>query len=148
MNNQLLTMKMYAPPLRSGLVHRLRLLEKMNMGLQHGKRLTLITAPAGYGKTTLTLEWLASLDQPYGWLSLDRADNHRFQFLTYLIAALGQVDEKVEQALEPMIQGHIEQDEATRVHYLLMAMVNEIAKVQTSFILVLDDYHTITDLTA
>src|SRR5688572_26030404 len=104
MDNQLLTMKLYAPPLRPGLVHRLRLLQKMGTGLQDGKRLTLITAPAGYGKTTLALEWLASLDRPYGWLSLDRADNHPFQFLTYLIAALGQVDEKVGKTLESILQ--------------------------------------------
>ncbi|HSL45408.1 MAG TPA: LuxR C-terminal-related transcriptional regulator [Anaerolineales bacterium] len=146
MDNQLLTMKLYAPPLRPGLVHRLRLLQKMGSGLLDGKQLTLITAPAGYGKTTLALEWLASLDQAYSWLSLDRADNHPLQFLTYLIAALGKVDEKVEQALEPFLQARHGQDEAARVHSLLTALVNQLAKIQTPFILVLDDYHTITDL--
>lgn len=146
MDNQLLTMKLYAPPLRPGLVHRLRLLEKMNMGLQDGKRLTLITAPAGYGKTTIALEWLANLDRTYSWLSLDRADNHPYQFLTYLIAALGQVDEKVRQVLESILKEQTEQDEATRVHSLLTALVNQLAKIQTPLILVLDDYHTITDL--
>lgn len=147
MENQLLTMKLYAPPLRSGLVHRLRLLEKMSLGLQEDGRLTLITAPAGYGKTTLALEWLASLDQPYAWLSLDRADNHSFQFLTYLIAALEQVDEKVGQILEAILKEQTEQDETARLHSLLTAFVNQLANIQTPFTLVLDDYHTITDLT-
>jgi LuxR family maltose regulon positive regulatory protein len=146
MGNQLLTMKLYAPPLRPGLVHRLRLLEKMSLGLQEGKRLTLITAPAGYGKTTLALEWLASLDQAHSWLSLDRTDNHPLQFLTYLVAALGKVEETVKQELEPFLRAQTEQDEAARVHSLLLALVNQLAKIQTSFILVLDDYHTITDL--
>ncbi|MGZ9226030.1 MAG: LuxR C-terminal-related transcriptional regulator [Anaerolineales bacterium] len=119
----------------------------MNLGLQEGGRLTLITAPAGYGKTTLALEWLASLDQPYGWLSLDRADNHPFQFLTYLIAALGQVDEKVGQVLASILEEQSEGDEATRVQSLLLAMLNQLARMQAPFTLVLDDYHTITDLT-
>jgi LuxR family maltose regulon positive regulatory protein len=147
MDNQLLTMKLYAPPLRLGLVHRMRLLEKMNIGLQAGKRLTLITAPAGYGKTTLALEWLVNLNRTYSWLSLDHTDNYPYQFLTYLIAALGKVDEKVEQILESIVQEQTEQDESTRVHSLLTALVNQLTRIQTPFTLVLDDYHTITDLT-
>ena len=147
MDNQLLTMKLYAPPLRPGLVHRTRLLQKMDMGLQEGKRLTLITAPAGSGKTTLALEWLANLDRAYSWLSLDRADNHLFQFLTYLFAALRQVDEKVGQALESFLRAQTEQDEAIRVQSLLMLLVNQLARMESPFALVLDDYHTITDLT-
>src|SRR5215208_3827815 len=133
MDNQLLTMKLYAPPLRPGLVHRLRLLEKMSMGLQNGKRLTIITAPAGYGKTTLALEWLASFNQAYSWLSLDRADNQPLQFLTYLIAALRKVDEKVGQALERFLQARTEQDEAARVHSFLTELVNQVARIQTPF---------------
>src|SRR5688500_3398417 len=128
MDNQLLTMKLYAPPLRPGLVHRLRLLEKMSLGLQEGKRLTIITAPAGYGKTTLALEWLASLDQALSWLSLDRTENHPLQILTYLVAALGKVEETVKQELEPFLRAQTEQDEAARVHSLLLALVNQLAK--------------------
>ena len=146
MDKQLLTMKLYAPPLRSGLVHRLRLLQKMNAGLQEGRSLTLITAPAGYGKTTLTLEWLTHLDRAYGWLSLDRTDNHPLQFLTYLIAAMREVDENMGTILESILEQQAHQDEATRVQSVLTALVNQLAKVETPFTLVLDDYHTITDL--
>ena len=146
MDKQLLTMKLYAPPLRPGLVHRLRLLQKMNVGLQEGRSLTLITAPAGYGKTTLALEWLTHLDRAYGWLSLDRADNHPLQFLTYLIAALGDVDENMRAILESILEQQVHQDETTRVQSVLTALVNQLAKVETPFTLVLDDYHAITDL--
>jgi LuxR family transcriptional regulator, maltose regulon positive regulatory protein len=146
MDKQLLTMKLYAPPLRPGLVHRLRLLRKMNAGLQEGRSLTLITAPAGYGKTTLALEWLTHLDRAYSWLSLDRTDNHPLQFLTYLIAALRDVDEKMGAILESILEHQVHEDEATRVQSVLMVLVNQLAKTETPFTLVLDDYHTITDL--
>jgi LuxR family maltose regulon positive regulatory protein len=93
----LLFTKLYIPPPRSKIVLRPRLIERLNEGLQ--RKLTLISAPAGFGKTTLVCEWIATLTpgpSPSGrgegvraaWLSLDEGDNDPARFLTYLVAAL------------------------------------------------------------
>src|SRR5438445_7374319 len=80
----ILATKLYIPPLRPNVVSRPRLLERLNEGL-HGK-LTLISAPAGFGKTTLVSEWLAGGPRPVAWLSLDEGENDPARFLTYLVA--------------------------------------------------------------
>ncbi|MCJ7660769.1 MAG: hypothetical protein MUO67_16590, partial [Anaerolineales bacterium] len=95
---QLLTTKLYIPPPRPDLVQRPCLIERLNLGLS-GK-LTLVSAPAGFGKTTLVSEWVDNLrvdstkanqiDNKIAWLSLDESDNDRVRFLTYFIAALNQ----------------------------------------------------------
>jgi LuxR family maltose regulon positive regulatory protein len=82
----MLATKLYIPPPRSKIVLRPRLIERLNEGL-HGK-LTLISAPAGFGKTTLVSEWVASCGRPVAWLSLDEGDNDSARFLTYLVDAL------------------------------------------------------------
>jgi LuxR family maltose regulon positive regulatory protein len=89
----LLRTKLYSPTLRPDLVPRQRLLDRLDAGLWSGasfaRKLTLISAPAGFGKTTLVAEWIADLGQSsMSWLSLDDADNNPTRFLTYLIAAL------------------------------------------------------------
>ena len=73
MSPELLSTKLFTPPVRKNLVPRPRLIERMNEGLE-GK-LTLISAPAGFGKTTLVSEWIASCGRPVAWLSLDEGDN-------------------------------------------------------------------------
>jgi LuxR family transcriptional regulator, maltose regulon positive regulatory protein len=82
----LLTTKLYIPPTRPELVSRPRLIERLNMGLH--RKLTLISAPAGFGKTTLVCEWVTGCNRPAAWLSLDAGDNDPNRFLTYLVAAL------------------------------------------------------------
>src|SRR5919109_1113813 len=86
MSTPVLTTKLYIPPARPNVVRRSRLVERLNGGLQ-GK-LTLISAPAGFGKTTLLSEWLARCGRPVAWLSLDEGDSDPTRFLTYLVAAL------------------------------------------------------------
>jgi len=98
MPEPLLRTKLYAPPLRPNLVSRLRLIDQINQGLQLGRRLTLVSAPAGFGKTTLVSEWVASgrafgkgpvaRDVLVAWLSLDEEDNDSALFLAYLVSAL------------------------------------------------------------
>src|SRR5512135_3297457 len=95
MPTTLLATKLYIPPYRPDLVSRPRLLRKLNDSLAPGRKLTLISAPPGFGKTTLVLEWLhltqSAKDAPIhkvSWLSLDKGDNDLPVFLTYLIAAL------------------------------------------------------------
>src|SRR3989304_4674260 len=84
----ILATKLYIPPSRPKIVLRPRLIERLNEGLSSGCKLTLISASAGFGKTTLVSEWVASCGQPVAWLSLDEGDNDPTRFLTYLIAAL------------------------------------------------------------
>jgi LuxR family maltose regulon positive regulatory protein len=82
----ILQTKLYIPPIRPGLVSRPRLIERLNAGLQ--RKLTLVSAPAGFGKSTLVSEWVIGCPQSAAWLSLDDGDNDPACFLVYLIAAL------------------------------------------------------------
>src|SRR6185436_1355357 len=86
MSMPLLATKLYLPPPRSNAVLRPRLIERLNQGLH--RKLTLISAPAGFGKTTLLSAWVTGCDRPTAWLSLDARDNDLTRFLTYLVAAL------------------------------------------------------------
>ena len=91
MPTQLLTSKLFIPPLRHSLVPRPRLVQLLNEGLYTKRKLTLISAPAGFGKTTLVVDWLKQIDTPAAWLSLDEANNDLPRFLAYLTAAFQQV---------------------------------------------------------
>ncbi len=84
----ILATKLYRPPSRPKVVLRPRLVERLNEGLAAGHRLTLVSAPAGFGKTTLVSEWVAGCGRPAAWLSLDEGDSDPSRFLTYLVAAL------------------------------------------------------------
>ena len=89
MVNQLLTTKLYIPQAHPNLVSRLRLSECLEEGM--GRKLTLISAPAGFGKTTLLSEWRMlhlSSEWPLAWVSLDEGDNDPARFLSYFVAAL------------------------------------------------------------
>ncbi|HEV2580613.1 MAG TPA: transcriptional regulator, partial [Ktedonobacteraceae bacterium] len=81
-----LATKLYIPRHRPNVVSRPRLIERLNESLH--RNLTLISAPAGFGKTTLVSEWLAGGHRPAAWLSLDEGENDPARFLTYLVAAL------------------------------------------------------------
>src|SRR6185295_14787094 len=86
MSTPLLATKLYIPPPRPNVVLRPRLSERLNQGLH--RKLTLISAPAGFGKTTLASTWVAGCGRPVAWLSLDEGDSDPTRFLTYLVAAL------------------------------------------------------------
>ena len=149
MPDQLLAVKLYTPPLRPGQVDRARLLEKLNQGLEQGHRLTLVSAPAGYGKTTLIIPWTLSLGRKVTWLSLERSDNHLVQFLAYLIAALQQVDAGIGLTLQAALENTNRPEGEMGADGLLSqlpSLMNDIAAVPVPFVLVLDDYHAITDL--
>src|SRR5690349_19251147 len=83
---QILATKLYIPAPRPNVVLRPRLSEQLNAGLH--RKLTLVSAPAGFGKTTLLSAWVAGCKRPTAWLSLDEGDNDTTRFLTYLVAAL------------------------------------------------------------
>jgi LuxR family maltose regulon positive regulatory protein len=137
----LLTSKLYIPPLRSNLVPRPRLLQLLNEGLSTRHKLTLVSAPAGFGKTTLILAWLKEIDHPAAWLSLDEADNDLLRFLTYLAAALQMVDEGIGAPLLSAIQS----PQLPAIEKVLIALLNEIALGKDLLILVLDDYHLLSE---
>ncbi|HEX9091247.1 MAG TPA: AAA family ATPase, partial [Anaerolineales bacterium] len=127
-------------------VARKHLLDYINAGfLQAGKfsrKLTLVSAPAGYGKTTLVAEWLHRLEQPVGWLSLDEADNDPSRFLAYLIAALQSARPGVGASAQAMMQS----PQPPPAEISLTLLVNEIGTLSGSLILVLDDYHAISNI--
>jgi LuxR family maltose regulon positive regulatory protein len=100
--SSLLSTKFYVPPVRSTLISRPRLLERLTHGL--GGPLTLISAPAGYGKTTLVSSWLKEKKIPFAWISLDSGDNDPIRFLQYLIAAMAPFAPDVEAEAPGMLQ--------------------------------------------
>src|SRR5579859_6770042 len=86
MSTPILATKLYIPPPRPRAVPRPRLIERLNEGLNRAPSVTIISAPAGFGKTTLVSEWVNQ--KKVAWLSLDAGDNDPMRFLAYLVAAL------------------------------------------------------------
>src|SRR4030042_4084541 len=139
MSTPILATKLYIPPPRSKIVLRPRLIERLNEGLSSGHKLTLISAPAGFGKTTLVSEWVAGCGRPVPWLSLDEGDNDPTRFLTYLVASLQTVTANIgERVLSVLLSPQPPPTES-----ILTALLNEITTIPENFVLVLDDYHLI-----
>jgi LuxR family transcriptional regulator, maltose regulon positive regulatory protein len=139
MATQILATKLYIPPPRPKTVFRPRLIGRLNEGLAIGCKLTLISAPAGFGKTTLLSEWVAGCGRPVAWLALDEGDNDRSRFLTYLIAALETIAPNIGKGGLAAIQS----PETSQTEAILTALINEIATIPENFVLVLDDYHVL-----
>lgn len=137
MSGDLLQTKLYMSRPRPSLVPRPRLIARLNQGL-HGK-LTLISAPAGFGKTTLVTEWIAAGERPSAWLSLDEGDNDPARFLQYLVAALRTVAPEVDKTAAAALQS----PQLPPAQVILTPLINEIVAVPDPFILVLDDYHEV-----
>src|SRR5260221_83743 len=129
--------KLYPPGLRPTGVSRPRLLERLNEGLH--RNLTLISAPAGFGKTTLVSEWVEGIERPTAWLSLDEGENDPARFLAYLVAALQTISANIGEGVLGMLQS----SQAPPSEAILTALLNEITTLPDHFVLVLDDYHVI-----
>src|SRR5450759_52267 len=137
-----LATKLYIPPPRPKMVLRPRLIERLNEGL-HGK-LTLISAAAGFGKTTLVSKWVAGGERlepkvRVAWLSLDEGDNDPTRFLAYLVAALQTIVANIGEGMLGVLQA----PQPPSIESILTTLLNEIATIPDNFILVLDDYHAI-----
>jgi LuxR family maltose regulon positive regulatory protein len=171
MSTPILATKLYIPPPRSKVVPRPRLIERLDEGLPAGRKLTLISAPAGFGKTTLVGEWLAGLwhrpphrpdglpggqvgGRPAAWLSLDEGDNDLTRFLAYLVAALQTLAVPHRDATQSEAEGiapnigagvlaALQSPQPPPIELMLTALLNEITTIPDSFVLVLDDYHVI-----
>jgi LuxR family maltose regulon positive regulatory protein len=135
MSVPILATKLYIPPPRPKVVLRPRLIERLNEGL-HGK-LTLISAAAGFGKTTLVSEWVARCQRPAAWLSLDEGDSDPIRFLTYLVAALQTIMANIGEG----VLGVLQAPQPPPIESILVTLLNEIATIPDNFVLVLDDYH-------
>ncbi len=157
----LLTTKLHIPQLRANLVPRPRLLERLNAGLDC--KLTLISAPAGFGKTTLLAHWIHHCVEeqrsggaeeqtappaplhprppaPVAWLSLDEGDNDPARFLAYCVAALRTVHPELSETVWPLLGAH----QPPPLEAILTDLINDLADSPQSLVLVLDDYHVIT----
>ena len=139
MDTTLLVTKLYIPQVRARLVNREHLLEKLQEGLQRGCQLTLIAAPAGYGKTTLIAEWIRDQNLPAAWVTLDEGDNDGVRFLNYLVAGLQAVQSGLAQPVLNLLQS----PQPPRRETLLALLINELSTVSGRFLIVFDDYHLI-----
>lgn len=139
MPEKILRTKLIVPPLRPNLVPRPRLIELLNQALQPGHKLTLVSAPAGYGKTTALLQWAHSSRAPIGWLSLDPADNDFVRFFRYLVMAWEEAQSAVKQSPLDTILGSMDPDHEA----ILTAFIAASNKVPEHTALILNDYHLI-----
>jgi LuxR family maltose regulon positive regulatory protein len=145
-NQSLISTKYYIPGSRPNHIQRSRLIEKLDAGLH--RKLTLISAPAGYGKSSLAIAWLEGLQDDSStrvkaaWLSLDDGDNSPVQFVSYLAAALDRVD-GIAIAARKSLQGMLQSPQMALLEPILNQVLNEIASSNDRIVLVLDDYHLI-----
>jgi LuxR family maltose regulon positive regulatory protein len=135
----LLKTKLYIPSTPASLVRRSELINRLHEVEQ--KVLTLISAPAGFGKTTLLAEWIRQTTLPVAWLSLDNGDNDPYRFLAYLIAALECIQEGVGAEAQRLM--HTAQPVPT--HIILASLINDLGKITSVHALVLDDYQFISE---
>jgi len=139
MSAPLLLTKLYIPPSRSNVVLRPRLIERLKEGLSASRKLTLISAPAGFGKTTLVSEWVAGCGRPVAWLSLDEGDNDLTGFLTYFVAALQTIVSNLGAGALAALQS----PQPPSAESIMTTLVNEITTFPDHIVLILDDYHVI-----
>ena len=137
MRAPLLGTKLYVPHRRHQIVARKRLLEQLDRGLE--RALTLVSAPAGFGKTTLVAEWVATLERPVAWVSLDEADSEPGRFMAYLVAALQTVDPALGANVTAARQGPPPVPEPGT----LTPLLNDIDRMARPITVVLDDYHSL-----
>jgi len=133
----LILTKHHRPPIPRVFVPRLRLLERLNRRLQ--RPLTLISAPAGYGKSTIVSSWLEGCPYQSAWLSLDENDNDLRTFVGYLMAAVRNLHPEVSDEIQSML-------DATTLpspKFIAHSLLNELGQIDQGFILVMDDYHLI-----
>src|SRR6266545_7410268 len=133
MSTPLLATKLYIPPPRPNAVPRPRLIARLH------RKLTLIAAPAGFGKTTLVSAWVALCGRQVAWLSLDNGDNDPTRFLTYFVVALQTIAADIGAGVVAVL--HSPQPPPTEA--ILTALLNEITTIPDHSVLVLDDYHVV-----
>jgi len=141
LNLPIITTKIILPNTRTDLVIRTNLMEILNEGLTRPSALILISAPAGYGKTTLIVSWLQGLNQPHAWYSLGVEDDNLSRFIAYLISALQKVNPVIGNSTAQILKGfHTELSESETI---LASLIQDLTKLSQPILLILDDYHFI-----
>lgn len=135
----ILDTKLHIPAVRQDHIRRDTLNKKLDEGLEKEHKIFLVSAPAGYGKTTLVSGWLSRLDCNCTWLSLDEYDNDPLKFISYLLAAI----RKVNKGFGTMMEDLMAAPKLPGVETVSLYMIKELEQVQEPFILVFDDYHVI-----
>ncbi|HSL45882.1 MAG TPA: LuxR C-terminal-related transcriptional regulator [Anaerolineales bacterium] len=138
MTETLLATKLYLPSLPTRILHRQSLLDLLASGLSVEKRLILLCAPAGYGKTTLICEWLQSASNVC-WISLEKSDNDTRRFISYLIASLQKTVPQIGEVAHQLL----ETPQLPPLPAILSSVLNDLASVDAQCIVVLEDYHVI-----
>ena len=133
----LLRTKTSIPSPRTNRVERTRLIERINEGIK--RSLTLIVAPAGFGKTTLIAEWARNATMPVAWLSLERAEHTPGRFLSYLIHALQHISPQIGQTSQALLLS----GQAVVEETILFSLLNDLSEISQDFAVILDDYHTV-----
>jgi LuxR family maltose regulon positive regulatory protein len=136
----LLKSKLSMPPINAGHVTRPRLIERLKHGLD--SKLTLISAPAGYGKTTLLSAWAARCGLPVAWLTLDSGDDDPVRFVTYLVAALHSVDADHAQEMHKIMDA-LASSQPFNAIYWISAILEQLEVLPDKFMLILEDFHEI-----
>jgi LuxR family maltose regulon positive regulatory protein len=137
----LLATKLHQPPLPAKQVQRPHLIQRLNEGFKTGRQVTLISAPAGFGKTICVSAWVNALNYPVSWLSLDAADDDPGRFFSYLVAALQQIDPNVAGEIEGILRA----GQLPPAEIISSTLVNDILNMKRNFLLVLDDFQVIQD---
>ena len=133
----MLLTKLHIPPAGNNVVHRTELFEKLNSGLN--RKLILVSAPAGYGKTTLLSDWIIQNKIPAAWLSLDNGDNDPAVFLSYVISGIQSIHKDFGQSALRLLNS----PNSPSVESITSLLINEIINISQNFLLVLDDFHLI-----
>lgn len=143
MSDSLLATKFYVPHPGPNLVHRQRLLDRLDESVQRGNLLTLISTPAGYGKTTLLGEWIQASSYSKTWLTLDEGDNDPVRFLTYLVYALREINPGFGETM--LTNTGSSQTQISNMQ--LTSLLNELFELPDKSLIILDDYHCISKQT-
>lgn len=147
MTAPLLQTKLYIPPPRCDLVQRPHLIQRLNEGLEFDRQITLVSAPAGFGKTTLVTEWVQSISDKrepasrVAWLSLDEDDNDPARFLGYWVSTVRHIDDTLGESAQSLLG----MPQIPPPAAILDELINELAGLEYRVILILDDYHVITN---
>jgi len=143
--DSLISTKLHNPLTIGRLTFRPRLDSRLDESLKMGSRLVMVTAPAGFGKSTLVSAWLKYQKLPFSWLSLDNNDNDPKQFLSYLVGALHKIDESLGIDQYKRIQTADSSDREAVYFDVTAHIINEIASLTFPFLLVIDDCHLLKD---
>ncbi|NMC55458.1 MAG: hypothetical protein GYA48_17685 [Chloroflexi bacterium] len=135
----LLPTKLTPPILRSGYVHRQRLIDHFHENFLPHRKLTLVSAPAGYGKTTLVIDWLHNQPRPFAWVGLDSSENDPVSFLAYFAQAF----KTLAPACGSAIEGILQLPQLPPMEAVAGLLVQELSVFREPVILILDDYHVI-----